>query len=513
MRVFIIVAIFVTGSSFCFAIKIEPNPCNESDTKERVPRGTSPHKAYAISSNAHRYNVALVEYEAHVNDKANEERMEESAIADVLLSLSRSRSHLPDHATGELDHAIDGLLPTKKARLEMDSSPKLALLEDRPQDSHDVLRNKLYNDIPAYNIDLEIIDEPLKTWLRSVRSDVDRNKNEDNPQVYDYKVVLDILVGKLSAQIQKPLSKTSNHQLDPHRQVVKLFDKLQADPDFQSFAEDVQRMMVLDSTYKSLVFEEWTQNLNLPEDKLEFFVGSHPSISFENQLFMAWLDYVNYYWTFAKDLSPDRYITFIRSLRKFKEKNAMDKMLTSQKFIDAFSPKVGDGVYIKAIQYAWASEKWMSIPSRTVHNSNKFQKVLEAQSFINMDELTWFLHYVVIHKNDFQSQDLKISQFLVSRVAFVKLVKLLISLKDDPELKQLVQDLLISMSSRSMYETLMEANVTTDDYLYCLLEISFELGWSKFPINVFGRFYDYYFMINKGTRRRKRLRHAEDFAK
>ncbi|KAL8006275.1 hypothetical protein Plhal703r1_c06g0034481 [Plasmopara halstedii] len=89
MRVYIFVAIFVTGSNFCFAIKAGAKPCNDSDTNERTPLGTSPHEAYAISGNALRFNVTLVDNEAHINDKANEERGLKKFLAGILKSLSR----------------------------------------------------------------------------------------------------------------------------------------------------------------------------------------------------------------------------------------------------------------------------------------------------------------------------------------------------------------------------------------------------------------------------------------
>ncbi|CEG49230.1 uncharacterized protein PHALS_07002 [Plasmopara halstedii] len=50
---------------FCCATKFRAKPCND-----RVPPGTSPHEAaYTISSNALSYNIALVDIEAHANDK------------------------------------------------------------------------------------------------------------------------------------------------------------------------------------------------------------------------------------------------------------------------------------------------------------------------------------------------------------------------------------------------------------------------------------------------------------
>ncbi|CEG41262.1 uncharacterized protein PHALS_11621 [Plasmopara halstedii] len=241
---------------------------------------------------------------------------------------------------------------------------------------YDVLRFELYDGIFAYKLDLEI-DELLKSWLRHVQSFWNL---EDNPSGFDIKVVLNFLVEKLSARTHESLSETSKYQLDLHRQVVKLFDQLLADLEFQSFARDVLRVMVLDSTYKTLVFEKWTQNLNRPEDMLDIFV----------------------------DQSFDRYINFVRSLRKFKTNKEMDRMLRSRKFISAFSQKVGDGVYVRAIQYAWEFEKWMSTSSLTVHNSNIIQKEI-----LNLTTSSY-------------------SSF----VAFDKLVKLLISLQDDLEVKQ-----------------------------------------------------------------------------
>ncbi|KAL7685463.1 hypothetical protein Plhal304r1_c031g0101951 [Plasmopara halstedii] len=345
---------------FCFAIKLKGKPYHDSDTNERVSLSTSTHEAYALSSTAHRYNVALVDNEVHVNNKANEERISKRVIADVVYILEIERPTLPVHGMHEMQHSI---------QLESGPSRELAHV-------YDVLRFELYDGIFAYKLDLEI-DELLKSWLRHVQSFWNL---EDNPSGFDIKVVLNFLVEKLSARTHESLSETSKYQLDLHRQVVKLFDQLLADLEFQSFARDVLRVMVLDSTYKTLVFEKWTQNLNRPEDMLDIFV----------------------------DQSFDRYINFVRSLRKFKTNKEMDRMLRSRKFISAFSQKVGDGVYVRAIQYAWEFEKWMSTSSLTVHNSNIIQKEI-----LNLTTSSY-------------------SSF----VAFDKLVKLLISLQDDLEVKQ-----------------------------------------------------------------------------
>ncbi|KAL7685464.1 hypothetical protein Plhal304r1_c031g0101961 [Plasmopara halstedii] len=348
MRVYIFVAIFVTGSSFCFAIALKAKPYSDLDTNDRVFLGTSPHEAYAISSNAHKYNVAHADNEVHVNNKANEERMPEGAIDDLLLSVSGKRPHLSDHAAHELQHAIDEVVPTKKFRFDLNLPLEPASPEDRVQVFYDDLKHELYNGMLADKTDLENIDEPLKIWLRLARSYCDVMNVGDNSTGFKIKLMLDLLVGILSAPIQKPLLKTLNHQPDPHRQVIKLFDELRADPEFRSFAVDVQRMTLLDSTYKTLVFEEWTRNLNLPEDMLPIFVDTKFE-PFKNPLFLAWLNYVDWYWTFAKDQRLDRYIKLIRFLCTFKGKTQMDGIVTLQKFINAFPENAG---HVKALQYA-----------------------------------------------------------------------------------------------------------------------------------------------------------------
>ncbi|CEG49221.1 uncharacterized protein PHALS_06993 [Plasmopara halstedii] len=244
-------------------------------------------------------------------------------------------------------------------------------------------------------------------------------------------MMLDLLVGKLSAPIQKSLPQTLNHQPDPHRQVVKLFDKIRADQEFKSFAEDVQRMMVLDSTYKTLVFEEWTQNLYLPDNMLPNFDNTISERSLKNPLFLAWLNYVDWYWTFAKDQRCNTYI------------------------INAFPQNVG---HVKALKYAWRFDKWIKTQNFADDNSNRIQHELHRKLFTKNGELTWILHYINADKKNFAHFILlKLLRFLISLVEFDELVKLLISLYEDSELMKL---------------DLVEANVTAERYKHYLLIIA-----------------------------------------
>ncbi|CEG49802.1 uncharacterized protein PHALS_07546 [Plasmopara halstedii] len=306
----------------------------------------------------------------------------------------------------------------------------------------------------ADKTDLENIDEPLKIWLRLARSYCDVMNVGDNSTGFKIKLMLDLLVGILSAPIQKPLLKTLNHQPDPHRQVIKLFDELRADPEFRSFAVDVQRMTLLDSTYKTLVFEEWTRNLNLPEDMLPIFVDTKFE-PFKNPLFLAWLNYVDWYWTFAKDQRLDRYIKLIRFLCTFKGKTQMD-----------------------GIEF----EKWMKTEILTVDNSKMIQDVLHGKSLTKNDELTWIIHYVNTDKENFPNSNFsKLLDFLISMVGFDKLVELLKSLNEDLELKQL----------------LMKANVTADQYYSYLVMTAKLFALSEHPINVQYQFDRYAIELNK----------------
>ncbi|KAL7679039.1 hypothetical protein Plhal304r1_c086g0169111 [Plasmopara halstedii] len=474
MRVYIFVAIFVTGSSFCFAIALKAKPYSDLDTNDRVSLVTSPHEAYAISSNAHYYNVAHADNEVHVNNKANEERMPEGAIDDLLLSVSGKRPHLSDHAAHELQHAIDEVVPTKKFRFDLNLPLESAF--------YDALRNELYNGILADKTDLEIIDEPLKTWLRSARDYCDVMNVGDNPT--GIKMMLDLLVGKLSAPIQKSLPQTLNHQPDPHRQVVKLFDKIRADQEFKSFAEDVQRMMVLDSTYKTLVFEEWTQNLYLPDNMLPNFDNTISERSLKNPLFLAWLNYVDWYWTFAKDQRLDRCNTYI---------------------INAFPQNVG---HVKALKYAWRFDKWIKTQNFADDNSNRIQHELHRKLFTKNGELTWILHYINADKKNFAHFILlKLLRFLISLVEFDELVKLLISLYEDSELMKLVRNMLIAMfSSDIMLQDLVEANVTAERYKHYLLIIADLFALSDRSIDVNSQFKIYAAMFD---RQKKKLQASQ----
>ncbi|CEG49804.1 uncharacterized protein PHALS_07547 [Plasmopara halstedii] len=196
--------------------------------------------------------------------------------------------------------------------------------------------------------DLEI-DESLKAWLRDIQ--LHRNM-KDNPTVIDLKKVLKLLVDRFSAPVQEPLSKMSNYQLDPRRQIVKLFGKLRADVQLNSLARDVLRIMVLDSAYKTLVFNEWTQNLNRPENMLTFFIGSDFTKFLHNPLFIAWLNYVDWYWAKSKEQRLDRYITFIHLLQDYLNRNTIDDMLDSSTFIAVFPLNAGDE-FEKEMQDAW----------------------------------------------------------------------------------------------------------------------------------------------------------------
>ncbi|KAL7685595.1 hypothetical protein Plhal304r1_c030g0098041 [Plasmopara halstedii] len=385
------VSIFVTGSSFCFANKLGAKPRNDSDTNERVPLDSLPHEAYAISSNALSYNVTLVDNKAHVNNKANEERMPQHVYGDVLQRLSEERPNLAAHLANELKNAIG----KKKTIHEQVLLEKLL-----PQDCYEDLRTKL-NDIKFEDItDLEIIDESLRTWLNEVLLYRTLINSKEESEVFDDKVVLDLLLEKLEAQVDKPLSETPEHQLYLRRQLVKLFDKLRDDRDLNRLVGVVLRMMVLDSTYKFLVFQEWTKNYYRPENMFTLFVGLDPTDLLHNELFYAWLNYVDWYWYYAEEKRIDRYIIFINVLQRYMKQIAIDLMLDSSSFNDAFPLNAGND-FQKEMKDAWkikqvasynsVQKKWRRI--ERIYGKSYLQRMTSCNGyFITSIPTGLFLH-------------------------------------------------------------------------------------------------------------------------
>ncbi|KAL7685406.1 hypothetical protein Plhal304r1_c031g0101361 [Plasmopara halstedii] len=257
---------------------------------------------------------------------------------------------------------------------------------------------------------------------------------------------------------------------------------LQGIPEFVS---DVQRTMVLDSTFKPLVFGQWIENKFSPEKILEILFGHKPvDIKVTDQLFLAWLEYFTLYWGFASNKSPSRYDDFLEALRKYLSEENLDKMISSEEFEEAFLKSQVDGVLddLHNIRWTWLTDYSLRKKDRP---DRVFSKMSEySHDLDNPDNpvLLWMLNYVVRYRKQSTFTDIELFIMLTSKLSFESLMKLLRSQCKYPQLKKLADDMLNSMFfSTTMLTVLAKSGVKSEEYYRHLVSVYDTAAMSSEP--------------------------------
>ncbi|KAL7685362.1 hypothetical protein Plhal304r1_c031g0100911 [Plasmopara halstedii] len=433
MRVYVFVAIFTSVASFCFAIRLRSKACNDADLNGRDLLCTPVLKPDSISDGMQRHNVELVMNEAHLDDKNNEARMQNVAVVDSEKMISKWLDLI--ETMEESTHIAPAL---KKPRLEASSANQFALPQSIDPASHsNHLRNTAGEDIIFVLENSYYEGKTVMDWLKSVQASRIFPTSDDSIENYDNTKLLAILTEEIKPQPIVP------------QDVVDLFDTLQANPQFVSFAEDVQRTMVLDSMYKPLVFGQWIEKGYSPEKMLDiFFAHKSVDVKVTNPLFLAWLEYFTWYWRLVKSKSPLRYAEFLKALRKYLSEENLDKMISSLQFKEAFLKEQVEGVRddFESILWTWHAE--------------------------NPDSpaLLWVLNYVFQYRKQSTFSNIMLFKLLMFKLSFKSLMKLLRSQSEYPQLKILADDML-QFSSTTMLTTLAEYEVNPEEYFEHLFSL------------------------------------------
>ncbi|CEG45465.1 uncharacterized protein PHALS_01758 [Plasmopara halstedii] len=212
--------------------------------------------------------------------------------------------------------------------------------------------------------------------------------------------------------------------------------------------------MVLDSTYKDLVFGQWIVKGFSPENILDIFYFAHKPVVIKvtDQLFLA--------------ESQLRHNDFLKALRKYVSEEDLDKMIPSQEFKKAFLEQV-DGVrddffrILRSWRMNYALRKNIR-PDKLFSRMNKESLVLENP---DSPKLLWMLDYVVRHRKQSTYTDIDLFVFLISKLSFESLMKVLRFQWKYPRIKKLADDVLNSMFfSTTMLTVLAKSGVKSEEY-------------------------------------------------
>ncbi|KAL7685381.1 hypothetical protein Plhal304r1_c031g0101101 [Plasmopara halstedii] len=532
MRVYVLVAIFISGVSFCFAIRLRAKACNDTDSNGRDLLCTRVHKADSISDGAQSHNVERVENEAHFVNKENEARMQDGALDSMLEKLMLEWPELPINAMDRVDELIHDISAVKTPRQE--SSPAYQFAQHQPIDAashspayqfappqliHAASHSPAYqlaqpqpihaaSHLPAYPIDAAShspayqfaqpqpihaashFNHPGDTvgssiiagleasyyksttpldWLRRVNFYRSIALMDNSIEKYDNTRLLAFLARKVKPQ-----------------GVVNLFGNLANIPDCVSFAEDVQRTIVLDSTYKHLVFGRWIIDGYHPEKILDIFFAHKPVvIKVTDQLFLAWLEYCTLYWKGTNSKSPLRYAEFLKALRKYLSEENLNKMISSREFKEAFLKVDGVQDDLKNIRWTRLSDYSLSKKDRP---DRVFSKIIRYSPDLDDPENSlwlWMLNYVVQYRKQSTFTNIELFIMLTSELSFESLMKLLRSQWKYPQLKKLADDMLKSMfSSITMLTTLAKSGVKPEEYFHHLVSVYNTVDMSSEPVIV-----------------------------
>ncbi|KAL7685400.1 hypothetical protein Plhal304r1_c031g0101291 [Plasmopara halstedii] len=413
MRVYVFVAIFISGVSICFAIRLRAKACNDTDFNGRDLLCTRVHKADLISDETQSHNVEHAENEAHLVEKEDEARMQDGALDSMLEKLMLEWPELPINAMDRVDELIHEAPAVKKPRLE--SSPAYQFAQPQP------IVIASYSNHPGDTIGRNLIAALEKSYYDEGKTPIDWLRNV---QAY-------WIISNLDDSIEKydstKLLAFSTREVTPQpfvaQDVVELLHNLQGIPEFVS---DVQRTMVLDSTFKPLVFGQWIENKFSPEKILEIFFG-HKAVDIKvtDQLFLAWLEYFTLYWGSASNKSRSRYDDFLKALRKYLPEKNLDEMIGSQEFEEAFL-KQGDGVRGDFIRIRWTWLIDFSLRNK-LRPDDAFSKINKKTHYLdnpNSPVLLWMLNYVVRYRKQSTFTDIELFTFLISKLSFESLMKL-----------------------------------------------------------------------------------------
>ncbi|KAL8022868.1 hypothetical protein Plhal710r2_c007g0032391 [Plasmopara halstedii] len=236
MRVYVFVAIFVRGVSFCFAVRLGERNCDGLDTNNRDPLCTPPYKAYTIPDGALRHNVALLKNKDRVDDKENEARGTE---------------------------ILKKFQPMLKSQLSGDKMSEIHSFLRRNSDKN--------------TADVEIV-KIIEEWFLQVKNHFES---------YHGSVIFDV-----NQALQNLMTKMNSRKSEfPIFQVTVLLENYRVRPEFQFVAENLERLITSNTVYKHFVFIAWIKNNNTLRNALRILVGDETNIDFDSSQFRLWLEY------------------------------------------------------------------------------------------------------------------------------------------------------------------------------------------------------------------------------
>ncbi|KAL7685474.1 hypothetical protein Plhal304r1_c031g0102061 [Plasmopara halstedii] len=242
MRVYVFVAVFVRGVSFCFAVRLGETNCTGLDTNDRDPLCTPAHKAYTIPNRALRNYVALVENEAHVDDKEKEARMQNVEPLEALM-----KTHLSDDTMKEMQEILNNAPTIHTANLDEN---KIVSRSYDPRGMLQIMFAKK-KEPSTYKI--------IEKWLKQVVHHP--NFNHEHDTIYE-----ELLLG-LEKVMQSPNAEALMSE------VITVLETFRVQPEFNPFAENFERLIISKPEYKYLVFEKWTMNNNSIESAFRILAG------------------------------------------------------------------------------------------------------------------------------------------------------------------------------------------------------------------------------------------------
>ncbi|KAL7685437.1 hypothetical protein Plhal304r1_c031g0101681 [Plasmopara halstedii] len=378
MRVYVYVAIFIRGVSFCFAVRLGGKNCDGLDTNNRDPLCTPPYKAYTIPNGALRHNVALLKNEDRVDDKENEAR---------------------------------GTQTLKKLRTLLKS-----LSGDKMSEIHRILNRKFVEntaDVERNNI-----------FKRSPQTDIIlHDAAAENPGL-----TLDEIV-KWSDNLEKVMK--SQDPADVIPRVVILLEHFRAKPEFQLLAEDLERLLISNPEHKFLVFANWIKNYNTLRNTLRIFVGVKTTIDFRNPQYQLWLEYANYiirlYVRYAKSDNVPSSIFPSRNRLSYEVKSMHNQQEIFTKILQEGEAALAHLVHTRWAQYL---EEFLS---KAVPPELAFKSVKDYQQAASDDiELISLLNYVIRYRINHDYPDTKLYNLLTSERSLDELVDQLRSIPNLP---------------------------------------------------------------------------------
>ncbi|KAL8022837.1 hypothetical protein Plhal710r2_c007g0032061 [Plasmopara halstedii] len=436
MRVYVFVAIVVRGVSFCFAVQLGEKNCNGLDTNSRNPLCTPPQKAYTIRNGALRHNVALVENEAHVDDKENEAR----GVENVIYSRVILEPHLPGDKINEIQRLLSKPFVTNTANVDRNK-----IVES----IHDL--NIMHNNMLAEDTGLKF-DKIIEKWF--LRVIMHRNFHQGRDKFDDDQLLLTLL--------EVIDSQNLDHSIP---RVINVLENFRAKPEFRLLAEDVERIMISKPELSRFVFSDWIKNNNTPKNALRILLGDRKSNNFDFLRIRLWLDYVDYirdlYAFHTKSNSvPSSIIPSRNGLS-----DEVESMQNQQKIFEQILLE-SELVFAHLIYNRWVhffekcliSETLPDVALKTVRN---YQQALSDNI-----ELITVLDYVIRYRKNHQYPDIKLYELLTSKRLFDEVVD---QLKSIDTLKKSFSEaagrMLYSMiSAKDIMTVFVKAKITGGKY-------------------------------------------------